>query len=47
VDGAVYVQPGRRLIARLDEAKNAWFTYEDKRFWPSLIIEHCADPGES
>ncbi len=43
-DGAVYTQPGGRLVARLDEAKHAWYAYEDQRFWPSLVVEHCAGP---
>jgi hypothetical protein len=41
VDGAVYAHPGRRLLARLDEEKKAWYAYEDKRYWPSLLVEKC------
>jgi hypothetical protein len=44
VDGAVYSRPDRQLIARLDEENAAWYTYEDKRFWPSLVISECACP---
>jgi len=47
VDGAVYTQPGQRLIARLDEERKAWYTYEDKRFWPSLVMERYAGPEGS
>jgi hypothetical protein len=47
VDGALYVQPGHRLVARLDEEKKAWYKYDDKRVWPALVIEHCAGPEGS
>jgi hypothetical protein len=39
VDGSVYAQPGRRLLARLDEQEHAWYSYEDKRNWPRLVVE--------
>ncbi len=39
VDGAVYVQPGRRLLARLDERDQSWYSYEDKRSWRSMVVE--------
>jgi hypothetical protein len=39
VDGAVHAYPGRRLLARLDEREHLWYSYEDKRRWPKLIIE--------
>jgi hypothetical protein len=38
VDGAVYTQPDRQLLARLDEGNRLWFTYEDQRYWPVLVI---------
>ena len=39
VDGAVYGQPARRLLARLEEQKHTWYSYEDKRSWPNLVVE--------
>ncbi len=39
VDGSVYGQPGRRLLARLDEQDHTWYSYEDKRSWPKLFVE--------
>jgi hypothetical protein len=41
VDGAVYATPRRRLLSRLDEGRGPWYTYQDKRFWPSLVVEKC------
>jgi hypothetical protein len=39
VDGAVYTEPDSQLLARLDEGNQLWFTYEDRRYWPALVIE--------
>jgi len=39
VGGAMYTQPDRHLLARLDEGNRLWFTYEDQRYWPVLVIE--------
>jgi hypothetical protein len=39
VDGAIYTQPDRHLLARLDEGNQLWFNYEDKHYWPVLVIE--------
>jgi hypothetical protein len=39
VDGAVYVQPGRRLLARLDEPDQTWYSYADRRNWTKLRVE--------
>ena len=39
VDGSVYAQPGRRLLARLDEQEHTWYSYEDKRSWSKLVVE--------
>jgi hypothetical protein len=39
VDGSVYAQPGRRLLARFDEQDHTWYSYEDKRSWPKLVLE--------
>jgi hypothetical protein len=39
VDGSVYAQPGRRLLARLDEQERTWYSYEDKRSWTNLVVE--------
>jgi hypothetical protein len=38
VDGAIYTQPDRHLLARLDEGSQLWFTYDDRRYWPVLVI---------
>ena len=42
VDGAVYAQPGRRLLARLDEQDHTWYSYEHKRSWPKLVVEKAS-----
>lgn len=39
VDGSAYVEPERRLLARLDEQGQEWYSYDDKRRWPKLVIE--------
>jgi hypothetical protein len=39
VDGSVYAQPGRRLLAHLDEQDGTWYSYEDKRRWPKVVVE--------
>lgn len=44
VDGAIYIPPGHRLVAHLDEVKKAWYVYQSKGFWPALILEHCTGP---
>ena len=47
VDGAIYIPPGHRLVAHLEEEKQAWYVYQEKRFWPALVLEHCAGPEGS
>ena len=42
VDGSVYAEPGRRLLARLDEQDHTWYSHEDKRSWPKLVVEKCS-----
>jgi hypothetical protein len=44
VDGAVYTPPGHRLVAHLDEEKQAWYVYQERRHWSSLVLESSADP---
>jgi hypothetical protein len=39
VDGSVYAHPVRRLLARLDEQEQKWYSYEDKRSWPKIVVE--------
>jgi hypothetical protein len=39
VDGAVYSQPDRHLLARFDEGNQLWFTYKDQRYWPALVVK--------
>jgi hypothetical protein len=39
IDGSVYGQPGRRLLALFDERKHSWYTYDDQRLWMRLVIE--------
>jgi hypothetical protein len=39
VDGSVFAQPGPVLLAHLDEDFQEWYSYEDKRGWPNLIVE--------
>jgi hypothetical protein len=39
VDGSVFAQPGCRLLARLDEDFQEWYSYKDKRGWPNLVVE--------
>jgi hypothetical protein len=38
VDGSVFAQPGRHLLAHLDEGFQEWYSYEDKRSWPKLVV---------
>ncbi len=45
VDGAAYTQPGHHLVARLDEQEQAWYAYDQKRSWSSLLVEHCGEPA--
>lgn len=40
VDGSVYANPGCRLLARLDEQERTWYSYEDRRSWPRLVVEN-------
>jgi hypothetical protein len=47
VDGALYTYPDRHLLARLDEGNRLWFTYEDRRYWPVLVIEDGNEHGGS
>jgi hypothetical protein len=42
VDGSAYVEPGRRLLARLDEHDQQWYSYEDKRRWPKMVVEKAS-----
>src|SRR5947209_13838359 len=42
VDGAVYAQPGRRLLARLDEPDQTWHSYAEQRNWPKLLVERSS-----
>ena len=40
--GAVYGrQPGRRLLARLDEPSKSWYGYENKRTWAGMVVDKC------
>jgi hypothetical protein len=39
VDGSMYAEHGRCLLARLDEHTQAWYCYEDKRSWLTLVVE--------
>jgi len=39
--GAVYGQPGRRLLARLDEQSKSWYGYENKRTWAGMVVDKC------
>jgi hypothetical protein len=39
VDGSVFADPGRHLLARLDEQEQTWYSYDDRRSWPKLIVE--------
>jgi hypothetical protein len=39
VDGSVFAQPGRRLLAHLHEDSQEWYSYVDKREWPNLVVE--------
>lgn len=39
VDGSAYVEPDHHLLARLDEQGQEWYSYDDKRRWPKLVIE--------
>jgi hypothetical protein len=45
--GAVYGQPGRRLLARLDEQSKAWYAYENKRAWAGMAVEKCPSEAAS
>jgi hypothetical protein len=47
VDGSAFAHPGRRLLARLDEDCHEWYSYEDKRGWPNLVVEWRADSDDS
>lgn len=39
VDGSVYAQPGRRLLARYDEQERTWCSCDDNRRWSSLVVD--------
>ncbi len=36
--GAIYTQPGRVLLALLNEENNLWYEYDRGRSWPGLFI---------
>ena len=45
VDGAIYAEPGRVLVARHVERDGRWHSYNDGRVWPVLVVEWCAEGG--
>jgi hypothetical protein len=42
VDGSVRVEPGRHLLARLDEQERTWYSYEDGRSWQRLVVQKAS-----
>jgi hypothetical protein len=39
IDGSVYGQPGRQLLAHLNEEQQTWYSYVDQQSWPKLVVE--------
>jgi hypothetical protein len=44
IDGAIYSRPGSLLLARLDEAAEAWYLYSDGSLHPTLLLEESQLP---
>jgi hypothetical protein len=47
VDESDFAQPGRRLLAHLDENFQDWYSYEDKRGWPKIVHMTRADTADT
>ena len=41
VDGAIYAQPGRVLLATLEERTGRWFRLATQTWWPRIVVNHC------
>jgi hypothetical protein len=39
IDRSVYGQPGRQLLAHLNEQAQVWYSYLGQQNWPKLVVD--------